>query len=251
MPPFRIPFTSKKPATANGVDPFSEVKTPADDANTPHKDRPSLALGIKGSREEPNEFKLSAVNDSGVYLPPSPPEKKSFWHKSPTGKSTTSSHHRSTLAENEPFSISRESFESYRRSFDISGRSPILQADSYPSRSSLDSRSSRLPRSAIHSNQFEKPRPTEEEEFEDVGLNDPKPKKKSFLSRFGESANNENAPPSTNGDGRPTSNGHHGFISHIPGMSGRKRGQSGTGAELGAMESERPTSKGQNDGVIR
>lgn len=204
------------------------------------------------------------MNDSGVYLPvglsdvratpqltpyqPSPPEKKSFWHKSPTGKSSVSSNHRSILTENEPFSISRESFESYRRSFDISGRSPILQADSYPSRSSLDSRSSRLPRSAIHSNHFEKPRPTEEEEFEDVGLNDPKPKRKGFLSRFGET-NNENIPPTPNGDGK--SPNHHGFMNHIPGMSGRKRGQSGVGAELGAMESERPSSKGQNDGVVR
>ena len=46
---------------------------------------------------------------------PSPPDKKSFWHRTPT--STTTSSHRSALSENEPFSISRESFESYRRSF--------------------------------------------------------------------------------------------------------------------------------------
>lgn len=46
---------------------------------------------------------------------PSPTEKKSFWHRTPT--STTSSNHRSVFSENEPFSISRESFESYRRSF--------------------------------------------------------------------------------------------------------------------------------------
>jgi hypothetical protein len=59
MPPFRIPFTSKKPAHSNGIDSLSEPNQPADDANTPHKDKPSLALGIKGSREEPNEFKLS------------------------------------------------------------------------------------------------------------------------------------------------------------------------------------------------
>jgi hypothetical protein len=109
-----------------------------------------------------------------------------------------------------------------------------------------------LPRSAIHSNQFERPRPTEEEEFQDVGLDDPRPKKKGFLSRFGESANNENTPPGLHIDGKPSSSGHHhGFMNHIPGMSGRKRGQSGTGAELGAMETERPSSKGQNDGVIR
>jgi len=64
MPPFRIPFTSKKPATANSVDPLSEVNKLADDANTPYKDRPSLALGIKGSREEPNEFKLSGEHST-------------------------------------------------------------------------------------------------------------------------------------------------------------------------------------------
>jgi len=57
----------------------------------------------------------AVVNDSGVYLPPSPPDKRSFWRRTPT--STTSSSHRSALSENEPFSISRESFDSYRRSF--------------------------------------------------------------------------------------------------------------------------------------
>jgi hypothetical protein len=59
MPPFRIPFTSKKPTASNGLDPLNGADRPVDDANTPHKDRPSLALGIKSSREEPNEFKLS------------------------------------------------------------------------------------------------------------------------------------------------------------------------------------------------
>ncbi len=46
---------------------------------------------------------------------PSPPEKESFWRKS--GMSRSSSNHRSLVDENEPFSISRESFDSYRRSF--------------------------------------------------------------------------------------------------------------------------------------
>ena len=46
---------------------------------------------------------------------PSPPEKKSFWAKSPNG--TVSSNHRSILSDTEPFSIYRESLESYRRSF--------------------------------------------------------------------------------------------------------------------------------------
>ena len=73
------------------------------------------------------------VNDSGVYLPvssqqfallcvradvgqPSPPEKKSFWPRrsNPSGTSTST---RDSESEIEPFSISRESFDSYRRSF--------------------------------------------------------------------------------------------------------------------------------------
>ena len=127
---------------------------------------------------------------------------------------------------------------------DISGRSPVLNgADGYPSRTSLDSRAARLPRSAVKNNTFEKPRATEEERFEDVGLNDEtKIKKKSFLSRFGETAS-DNPGSST----EPTAPAHHGF--HLPGITGRKRGQSGKGAELGNIE--RPTSKERGDGVIR
>lgn len=86
---------------------------------------------------------------------------------------------------------------------------------------------------------FHRPQSTEEEGFEDVGLQDePKPKKKSFLSRFGESASD---PPSTVGE---TNKSHFGL--HLP---GRKRGQSGQGAELGNIE--RPGSKGKGDGVLR
>lgn len=120
---------------------------------------------------------------------------------------------------------------------DISGRSPVLQADSFPSRVSLDSRAARLPRSSVNGNTFDKPQSTEEEEgFEEVGLHDePKPKKKSFLSRFGESASDA---PTAAGD---TSKSHFGL--HLP---GRKRGQSGQGAELGSIE--RPGSKGKSDG---
>jgi hypothetical protein len=119
----------------------------------------------------------------------------------------------------------------------------VLGAEAYPSRTSLDSRAVRLPRSAVNSNTFAKPGATEEEGFEDVGLNDEaKPKKRTFLSRFGESAS-DNATNST----EPTAPAHHGF--HLPGITGRKRGQSGKGAELGTIE--RPASKGKGDGVIR
>lgn len=71
-----------------------------------------------------------------------------------------------------------------------------------------------MQRSAIGERRFDKQPPTAEEGFEDVGLNETaneikQVKKKSFLSRFG-----DEALPSF----------------HMP---GRKRGQSGTGEELG------------------
>jgi hypothetical protein len=99
----------------------------------------------------------------------------------------------------------------------------------------------RLPRTSMNGNTFEKPQSTEEEEgLEEVDLHDePKPKKKSFLSRFGESASDT---PSLAGE---TTKSHFGL--HLP---GRKRGQSGQGAELGNIE--RPgSSKGKSDGSVR
>ncbi|MCJ1252414.1 hypothetical protein MMC24_000220 [Lignoscripta atroalba] len=173
MPPFRNPF-GRKPVANSG--------TPSHDENTPptapngldnppqrpdlSASRTSSALSIKKNKEEPDEFKLSVVNDNGVYLPPSPPERKGFWRRTPT--STTTSSHRSMLSENEPFSISRESFESYRRSFDISARSPVFQPETTGSRQSLDLRVPRLPRSAVNgTGKFERPQPTDEEGFEE------------------------------------------------------------------------------------
>ncbi|KAL1654581.1 hypothetical protein SLS61_002770 [Didymella pomorum] len=126
--------------------------------------------------KDTTEYKLSAleINDSGVYLPPSPQqEKPTFWH-SKSNVSTTSSNHRSLLAETEPFNISRESFDSYRRSFQ--GR-PSESTDRVP-----------------------------EEGFEDVGLNDepkPAPKKRGIFSRFGDNNNADNKT-----EERPSS-GHH------------------------------------------
>ncbi|GAB7348544.1 hypothetical protein MBLNU459_g6937t1 [Dothideomycetes sp. NU459] len=180
---------------------------------------------------EPTEYKLSEINDSGVYLPPSPTERKNFW-STKSSSSTNSSNHRSVLNENEPFNISRESFDSYRRSFDISARSPVIQGESRP-RASLDSRFVSAPR---HSSSFTRPLPPPSEDFEDVGLNDdPKPKKRGFLSRF---TDDQDSP-----DARPTSS-HHGFH-----FSGRKRGQSGQGAELGTIEKpkQEPEVKGGED----
>ncbi|KAF4549584.1 Hypothetical protein D9617_21g098050 [Elsinoe fawcettii] len=163
----------------------------------------------------PTEYKLSEINDSGVYLPPSPTERsKTFWSSRSNG-STTSSNQRSILSPDEPFNISRESFDSYRRSFDISARSPVMQQEGFP-RASLDSR---IPYQPRHSSSFNRPEPTREEDFEDVGLNDEaKPKKRGFFGRFGEANDHSHE------------NGHHFHI------GGRKRGQSGTGQELGDIK---------------
>lgn len=191
--------------------------------------------------KDPVEYKLSEINDSGVYLPPSPQhEKPTFWH-SKSNVSTTSSNHRSLLSETEPFSISRESFDSYRRSFDISARSPITDNvhETYPrqsldarrsvdTRRSLDVRRSRAtPRSSMqqprHSESHEQ---VPEEGFEDVGLNDepkPQPKKRSIFSRFGD---NNHANEKT--EERPGS-------SHHFSLTGRKRAESGAGSELKPM----------------
>lgn len=85
MAPFRIPFTSKKtPASRDSISNNENV-----DPNSPYgRDKPSLALGTKEKKDEPNEFKLScelppasiihktsrltlsiAVTDNGEYMP--------------------------------------------------------------------------------------------------------------------------------------------------------------------------------------
>ncbi|KKK13612.1 hypothetical protein ARAM_006024 [Aspergillus rambellii] len=168
MPPFRN-FLARKSGTLNG----GEVDRLPDSNNQLAEDgHRSTPLSIRKSHEtEPLEYKLSVVDVNGEYLPPSPPEKESFWRKYP-GVSRPSSHHRNLVDENEPFSISRESFDSYRRSFDISARSPVSYTDALPSRTSLDSRFSRLT-SPSGPRPFEKqPQTTEEDCFEDVGLDD-------------------------------------------------------------------------------
>ncbi|KAL8809685.1 MAG: hypothetical protein Q9200_003201 [Gallowayella weberi] len=252
MPPFRNPF-GRKPPVVTGTTSLQNENTPPSRLNgDTASDRPGYAssrasssLSIK-KREEPSEYKLSVVNDSGVYLPPSPPEKKSFWSRSPTS-STISSNHRSLLNENEPFSISRESFESYRRSFvghvsgkspartitdfamlqDISAKSPVPPEPLTP-RQSFDARMARPPRSSIKD--LPRPQPTDEETFEDVGLSDEAkqqpPKKRGIFARFG-----DNSDITASGDGSRPNSSHRGF--HLP---GRKRGQSGQGAELGNMD---------------
>ena len=125
---------------------------------------------------------------------------------------------------------------------DISARSPVYSHDAAATRQSLDSKLSYPSRSAANPGQFERPPPTEEEGFEDVGLSDEKkevPKKRGIFARFG-----DNSEPSADGEASRPASSHRGF--HLP---GRKRGQSGQGAELGTIE--RPAVNGNEDGIVR
>ncbi|KAL2872063.1 uncharacterized protein BJX67DRAFT_98149 [Aspergillus lucknowensis] len=228
MPPFRN-FLGRRPVPSNSGEAENRPDPTTRFSEDSHRSNP---LSIRKSHEtEPPEYKLSVVDCNGDYLPPSPPEKESFWRKYP-GMSRSSSNHRDLVDKNEPFSISRESFDSYRRSFDISARSPIIYPDAMPSRTSLDSRFSHLSspsgqRLAKHPER----ETTEEDQFEDVGLDngdDTKPKKKGIFSRFGDFTNDTQP-----GDSKGLS--HLGF--HLP---GRKRAQGPPSSEMGAMTAPRP-----------
>ncbi|KAL4730423.1 hypothetical protein ACLX1H_002457 [Fusarium chlamydosporum] len=214
---------NQRPDTAPG---FEKVDTVGS------KSKPVLSIRSQG--RDNGEYKMSVVNDSGVYLPPSPTEEKGQWPRKylSTRNSTDT---RSSLGDIEHFSISRESFDSYRRSFDISARSPMPNSD-FPARQSLDSaRFPRIPRSAVERS-FEQP-PTAEERFEDVGLDDHKyqqqqqpvpqaqPQKRGFFSKFSDSRDKD---PSSN----PSVSR---FLMH-----GRKRAQSGQGSELTPMDNGPP-----------
>lgn len=127
---------------------------------------------------------------------------------------------------------------------DISARSPVPPESTTP-RQSFDSRMAKPARSSIKN--MERPQATDEETFEDVGLNDEAKqqpvKKRGIFARFGD---NSETTPSTDGS-RPSSS-HRGF--HLP---GRKRGQSGQGAELGNID--RPAApvvkEPEEDNVVR
>ncbi|KAJ4137726.1 hypothetical protein NW768_003316 [Fusarium equiseti] len=214
---------NQRPDTAPG---FEKVDTVGS------KSKPVLSIRSQG--RDNGEYKMSVVNDSGVYLPPSPTEEKGQWPRKylSTRNSTDT---RSSFGDIEHFSISRESFDSYRRSFDISARSPMPNND-FPARQSLDSaRLPRLPRSAVERS-FEQP-PTAEEGFEDVGLDDHKyhqqqqpapqapPQKRGFFSKFSDSRDKDaSSNPSVSR-----------FLMH-----GRKRAQSGQGSELTPMDNGPP-----------
>ncbi|KXL51632.1 hypothetical protein M433DRAFT_361280 [Acidomyces richmondensis BFW] len=212
---------------------------------TTHPDQkpPAVAQPIDIREKEPTEYKLSEINDSGVYLPPSPPhERRSFWTTS--SRSTTSSStvpSRTAFNEHEPFNISRESFESYRRSFDISARSPVVHHDR-PPRASLDSRTFLPPPPPPRtSNSYTRPLPARTQEeavgFEEVDIGGadksapqqpPPPKKRGLFSRITDGGDRSERPGSA--DGKT------GGAWHLP---GRRRGHSGQGSELGVIAPKR------------
>ncbi|KAK1710137.1 hypothetical protein BDP67DRAFT_408290 [Colletotrichum lupini] len=235
--PIRNPFARRPgPATLH-----ADESSRSDGENPSHPgfekqdtvgSKASSSLSVRSSKSQDNgEYKMSVVNDSGVYLPPSPTEEKGLWPSKYLGSGRNSTDTRSNSGEIEHFSISRESFDSYRRSFDITARSPIPQND-FPARQSLDSaRYPRLPRSALDRH---RELPTADEGFEDVGLDDQKHQQqqhhqssrmRGLFSRFGDSDHKEPSANSTNSSVTRFLNG-----------AGRKRGQSGQGSELGTIE---------------
>lgn len=72
MPPFRIPFTSRRGPVVNGTEANDENARPAshnaNNKNSPYSSKPSLALGVKEKKIEPNEFKLSCTRRFTVPL---------------------------------------------------------------------------------------------------------------------------------------------------------------------------------------
>ncbi|KAI1410780.1 hypothetical protein F5Y13DRAFT_166793 [Hypoxylon sp. FL1857] len=240
--PIRNPF-ARRPGFLNGPDVKDEnvrpgALSPASAQSGFEKvdivgSKASSSLSIRSTRSRDNgDYKMSVVNDSGVYLPPSPIDDKGLWPRR-SAASRTSMDTRSSIGDIEHFSISRESFDSYRRSFDISARSPVIVHDQ--PRQSLDSaRFPRSPRMFVRNRPWDPP--TVEEGFEDVGLNDDQkqqPKKRSFFAKFSESQE-----PSAH-----TQSTGMGMSRFIP---GRKRAQSGQGSELGHIE--RPKSRQSIEG---
>ncbi|EGX91797.1 hypothetical protein CCM_05954 [Cordyceps militaris CM01] len=211
--PIRNPF-ARRPEVAI---PNNENERPGQENSHPGFERvdtvgskASSAMSIRSSKSHDNgEYKMSVVNDSGIYLPPSPTvEKGQPWPKRHLS-SRASTDTRSSFGDLEHFSISRESFDSYRRSFDITARSPIKHNNAPYS---------------VH-RKMERQVPTPEENFEDVGLDDGKQqqRKRGFFAKLTDSQDKESSPSTM-----PR------FL-----MGGRKRGQSGQGAELGSVDRRR------------
>jgi hypothetical protein len=138
---------------------------------------------------------------------------------------------------------------------DISARSPIISSDTAPTRQSLDSaRFPRRQRAPLRDRQrLDQKPPTTEEAFEDVGLNDDTkpqqpqaPARKRGFFKFGSEHPDGHAATATAtataaGGSGAAATGTPSSMSRFL-MTGRKRAQSGQGAELGNMD--RPKTAG-------
>ncbi|KAL1839013.1 hypothetical protein VTJ49DRAFT_1988 [Mycothermus thermophilus] len=169
--PIRNPFARRpSPAAANpaiqdekramGGDPAHPGFERVDTVGATRTSTSSVFSSIRGGRrsQDTGEYKMSVVDDSGVYLPPSPVEREPVWPR--RYLSRTSSDHRRSMSSGggdiAQFPISRESFDSYRRSFvkltnlpvirgkqDITARTPVRHG--HRPRQSLDSHPHMLP----------------------------------------------------------------------------------------------------------
>jgi hypothetical protein len=220
--------TSSRPASRQSARGFESVETVGSMASS------VMSIGGRKSQDT-GEYQMSVVNDSGVWVPPSPAEEKKAWPRRYLSSRSSSDTH-SSLGDIEPFSISRESFDSYRRSFDIAAKSPVhASPHDSPARQSLDSsRFSRVPRTTFADLE---PPTLEEESFEDVGLDDQKapPRRRGFFFRYSDPQEEEErhedalSPPSSPSMLTAPAATMSRFL-----MPGRKQKQSQLSRELGA-----------------
>ncbi|KAK3298889.1 uncharacterized protein B0H64DRAFT_85039 [Chaetomium fimeti] len=271
---------SSRPGSASGPTTSADAAHPGFERVDTVGSKASSAFSIRSSRpsQDTGEYKMSVVDDSGVYLPPSPIEREASWPRRYLARTSTDNKSGSLAVggsstsngEIEHFSISRESFDSYRRSFDISAKSPVVIAAAADARQSLDSslrpfspRYHYHPRSSMgdqYQRRWEQPPTPEESEtgeeegrFEDVGLGEggegdtsrpghqhvQQVRKRGFFAKFGSDSGvvsvEEGGSGSGSGSGAGTA-----MSRFLPTLGGRKRDQSGgLGAELGVMPVER------------
>lgn len=135
MPLIKNPFKSKGASQQAGGD-SKDPLSPANIISDPQAISPRPSVTI--SRPPEPDYKLSSVSPEGTFIPPSPPEKTSFLSRFRNPSTASSGQHaEATKEDGSGFVIPRESFDGYRRSFDIRPSMDGLN-DGRPSRSSLD-----------------------------------------------------------------------------------------------------------------
>jgi hypothetical protein len=141
--------------------------------------------------------------------------------------------------DDEPFNISRESFDSYRRSFDISARCPVPD---------LDAATTTITAAVAVAASQSSVTDTVDDSFEDIQLDDDvadagfmsdavlvSPRKRGLFSRFAAAAaaaDGAGGPPAVSGSGAVGGAGgrHYGFS-----FAGRKRAQSVQVSEMASL----------------